>query len=355
MADTRAYEQPQVDTTMKSINNIILNLLVAAALLILSGCGSKPPSLVVTRITHFLVQGNGESLNFPLFAETISIETIERDLAIAEYYHKKLAELYSFKSFNLIDSEVNEYLIRNREDLGLPHSIYQYSDSLASIELSLVGFESPQADYSFRITDQANHQTRHHQVSVQNDQSASIGLLFDVQNNRGYFIVIQLFSMTLEPDVTPQEFADFLKHKNSIHDEAEAVDYVPGDQKWMDELFGNRAIPVPAPPSPPPSQDKVEQIDYDTPPAPVGGYIAFKEAFHYPPEAKQEGRQGRVLLKAYIDEQGNVAKSEILKSAYADLDSAALETIRSVRFTPALKDSVPISVWVTIPLDFKLK
>lgn len=342
-------------STMKSIYRTVFFSVLIGSLLVFSGCGSKSPSLVVSRVTHFLVQGNGESLNFPLFAETIGIETIERDLAIAEYYHKKLSELYSFKSFNLINSAVSEYLLSSAAEFNSLHPIYQYEDSLTSIELSLVRFEAPQADYSFRITDRLNHQTRHHQVSVQNNQSASVGLLFDEAHNRGHLIVIQLYSLAITPDVTPAEFAEFLKHKNSVHDSALEGEYVRGDQKWMDELFKGKSIPLPMPPPVPSLPNKSGLIDYDTPPSPVSGYLALQKAVQYPSTAKAEGRTGRVLLKVFIDEHGDVTEHEILKSAFADLDSAAIAATKSIKFNPAMKNDKPIGVWVTIPLDFKLK
>jgi TonB family protein len=326
--------------------------ILSGLLLSFSGCGSKTSSLVVTRVTHFLVQGNGESLNFPLFAETIGIETIERDLAIAEYYHEKLSGLYNFKSFSLINSAVNEYLLNSNDDLGSPLLIYEHEDSLTSIELTMIQFEEDQAVYSFRITDQRNHQTRHHQVAVQNGQSASIGLLFDEENNRGHLIVINLNSISITPQTTAQEFADFLKRKNSLADSELKSEFVSGDQRWMDELFGGNTISLPLPVPTPPDKDKF--IEFDSPPAPVKGMIAFQEAVKYPEAALKERREGRVLLKVHIDLSGKVTETEIFKSAAADLDSAAIAAAKSIEFKPAMKDGKPVSVWVTIPFDFKL-
>ncbi len=336
------------------LSKFFLLTISVGLILLINGCGSKTPSLVVSRVTHFLVQGNGESLNFPLFAETISIETIERELAIAEHYHEKLAELYSFKSFSLVNSSVNEYLLENSDDLGIPHIVYEHSDSLTLVELSLAKFEESQAAFSFRISDLRSNQTRHHQVIVQNDQSASIGLLFDEENNRGHLVVISLNSIAITPNTTSKEFAEFLQRKNSLADSDNEGSYVSGDQRWMDELFGESSIQLPIPVTEEIKGDIEELIDYDTPPSPVYGMKSFQEAVKYPGIAMKEGREGRVLLKVYIDMNGEVTKTAIVKGTNSDLDSAAINAAKTIEFNPATKNGEPVGVWVTIPFDFKL-
>jgi TonB family protein len=339
---------------MRVIVQIALLTSLLAIALFADGCKTHSPVLVVSRVTHFLVQGDGTSLNFPLFAETIDIETIERDLAIADYYHEKLSELYKFQSFDLVNSTVDEYLLDHPNDLDQSRVIYEHTDSLTTIQLSMAGFSGAQADYLFRITDLKNHQTRNHEVSVQNSQSASVGLLFDEEHNRGHLIVINLFSFAITPGTTAQEFADFLKHKNSLNVSGAKEDYVRGDQRWMDELFGPEIPKLPMPPDVP-TEPSEKFIEYDTPPTPIEGMTAFMKAMVYPEEAKREGREGRVLIKTFIDSSGSVTKCTVAKGADDDLNRAALEAVKSVKFYPAKKEGVAVSVWVTIPFNFRLK
>ncbi len=86
---------------------------------------------------------------------------------------------------------------------------------------------------------------------------------------------------------------------------------------------------------------------------PVLKQRAFPE---YPDELRQQGIEGRVIVKILIDEQGNVIRTEILKSGgYAVLDSAAVQAARRFLFEPARLNDRPVKVWMTIPFNFRLK
>ena len=74
----------------------------------------------------------------------------------------------------------------------------------------------------------------------------------------------------------------------------------------------------------------------------------------YPESAKAAGLQGSVLLKALIDASGVVRKVEVMHALNPVLDSAAVQTIRRVRFSPALQNGSPIRVWYDTWIDFKL-
>lgn len=94
--------------------------------------------------------------------------------------------------------------------------------------------------------------------------------------------------------------------------------------------------------------------DADVMPSPVGGIMAIANNVVYPEEAKKAGVQGKVFVKAIIDESGNVVKTSIKKSVGSGCDEAAMEAIRKTKFTPGTKDGNPVKVSVTIPIQFKL-
>jgi protein TonB len=76
----------------------------------------------------------------------------------------------------------------------------------------------------------------------------------------------------------------------------------------------------------------------------------------YPESARREGREGRVLLRVLVDDQGRSKKVEINSSSGSDiLDRAAAEAIRRWRFHPARHGDAPTESWVNIPVDFRLK
>jgi protein TonB len=76
----------------------------------------------------------------------------------------------------------------------------------------------------------------------------------------------------------------------------------------------------------------------------------------YPESARREGREGLVLLRVLVDDQGRSKKVEISGSSGSSaLDRAAAEAIRRWRFHPALHGDAPTESWVNIPVDFRLK
>ena len=76
----------------------------------------------------------------------------------------------------------------------------------------------------------------------------------------------------------------------------------------------------------------------------------------YPESARREGREGRVLLRVLVDDQGRAKSVEINNSSGSDaLDRAAAEAIRRWRFHPAHRGDTPTESWVNIPVDFHLK
>ena len=89
-------------------------------------------------------------------------------------------------------------------------------------------------------------------------------------------------------------------------------------------------------------------------PEPVGGIEAMIKNVVYPQTAKDQGIQGKVMIKTIIDENGNVVETEILESVNADCDKAAMDAINKTKFTPGIKDNKPVKAEVTIPIMFKL-
>jgi len=75
----------------------------------------------------------------------------------------------------------------------------------------------------------------------------------------------------------------------------------------------------------------------------------------YPELAVKAGVEGRVIVQANIDENGNVTGTKIQQSLGANgCDESAVNAIRSVQWKPAQKDGKPVAVSVHIPVDFKL-
>ena len=103
----------------------------------------------------------------------------------------------------------------------------------------------------------------------------------------------------------------------------------------------------PAIPSAPPAKIELpsSSADYlNNPPPP------------YPPLSKKLGEQGKVIVRAFIDERGTATKAEIrTSSGYDRLDQAALQTVLKWRYAPGKRAGVPEAMWFNVPIHFVLE
>jgi protein TonB len=75
----------------------------------------------------------------------------------------------------------------------------------------------------------------------------------------------------------------------------------------------------------------------------------------YPESARRNGKEGRVLLRVLVNEEGRSASVEVNRSSGIEaLDQAAVEAIKHWRFAPARVGETPVDSWVRIPIDFRL-
>ena len=104
-------------------------------------------------------------------------------------------------------------------------------------------------------------------------------------------------------------------------------------------------------PPPPPEGPRVKFIPYDDPPIPLSP-IRPK----YPEIAQEAGIEGTVVVQVFVDERGRVKETLILKGIpNTGLDEAATNAIRGVRFRPAKQRERAVGVWISIPVNFRLK
>ena len=122
------------------------------------------------------------------------------------------------------------------------------------------------------------------------------------------------------------------------------------DDLTLDELDFDDFSNMDAPP-PPPSGPKVAFIPYDLAPRARSAIRPI-----YPEIAQEAGIEGVVVVQAFIDERGRVKETLILKGVpNTGLDEAAMEAIRRTKFHPAEQRERPVAVWISIPVNFRLK
>jgi len=73
----------------------------------------------------------------------------------------------------------------------------------------------------------------------------------------------------------------------------------------------------------------------------------------YPPISRRRGEQGKVMVRVLVGVDGQVKKSEVLKSSGFDrLDQGAVNGVLKWRFVPSKRGGVPQETWVEVPVIF---
>ena len=104
-------------------------------------------------------------------------------------------------------------------------------------------------------------------------------------------------------------------------------------------------------PPPPPEGPRVKFIPYDDPPQPLSSIRPV-----YPEIAQEAGIEGTVVVQVFVDKKGRVQDTLILKGIpNTGLDEAAVTAIKKTRFRPAKQRERSVGVWISIPVNFRLK
>lgn len=76
----------------------------------------------------------------------------------------------------------------------------------------------------------------------------------------------------------------------------------------------------------------------------------------YPPTSKRLGEEGLVVVECLVNAEGKCQEVKLkTTSGFPRLDEAVLKHApRAWRFTPGTEDGKPTSMWVTVPMRFKV-
>jgi TonB family protein len=74
----------------------------------------------------------------------------------------------------------------------------------------------------------------------------------------------------------------------------------------------------------------------------------------YTDDARAKGIEGKVVLGFTVDHDGIPQSIQVKRSLYPSLDQAAIEAVRDWRFTPAMKNGQPVSMWMEAEMEFNL-
>ena len=77
---------------------------------------------------------------------------------------------------------------------------------------------------------------------------------------------------------------------------------------------------------------------------------------NYPPMAAENNIQGKVIVQFVVGKDGKVGEVKVVRSVDKDLDREAVRVCKMLpKFTPGRQNGQPVSVWYTLPVQFKLQ
>lgn len=74
----------------------------------------------------------------------------------------------------------------------------------------------------------------------------------------------------------------------------------------------------------------------------------------YSDEARKVKHQGVVILSVVVDQEGRPREVRLARSLGMGLDEKAMDAVKMWRFSPAMKDGIPVAVRVDIEVSFRL-
>jgi protein TonB len=102
-----------------------------------------------------------------------------------------------------------------------------------------------------------------------------------------------------------------------------------------------------------PAEENQYFVAVEEMPEPIGGITAIQRKVVYPAIASAAAVEGRVIINAYVDEYGNVTKTEVVKGIGYGCDESAVDAIKSTKFKPGKQRGKAVNVRITIPVLFK--
>ena len=347
-------------------------------------CQKPNPTVLFYAVYMFEAKTNGDTMAFPLLPGETAVSTLESFSENAQDYIDNLRSIYSFHHFSLLTTfggAVSHGL--EKGDGSLRTFIRIEGERKSHLYLG-VSFNDESEDHLLQIRLEAQLDTISGRSSsipdpkqpylfkmlsaVKHGQSLVIGRPWQVNDGSKHalFFVFTPFFQRLDRgdqyDKVIALYRSVLKSLPNKRGVAGQPFFSRLNQYFSDVLHQKNVLPVedilpdPPPPPAPPDSDVPVFIPFDSAPEPIGGYGAIQKNLVYPEAARKAGVEGRVMVWVNVDPHGDVKRMQLMKSlGYSGCDEAAMNAIKSVKWKPAIDEDKSISVWVAVPVDFRLK
>ena len=82
----------------------------------------------------------------------------------------------------------------------------------------------------------------------------------------------------------------------------------------------------------------------------------LNDNIRYPVAALKNGIQGRVMVQFVVKKDGSVGDVTVLRGVDSALDQEAIRVCKTLpKFTPGTQNGIPVNVWFTLPITFRLE
>jgi TonB family protein len=128
-------------------------------------------------------------------------------------------------------------------------------------------------------------------------------------------------------------------------------------------IIPTEMMPPPPPPPPPPevaeAQDSVYQVVDEMPRFPGGDAALLKligDSVRYPEVAKQNGTQGKVIVRFCVTEKGSINHISIIKGVSPEIDAESIRVVAKLPdFKPGKQGGKEVPVWYHVPINYTLQ
>lgn len=98
---------------------------------------------------------------------------------------------------------------------------------------------------------------------------------------------------------------------------------------------------------------------FENPQFPGGNHMInhfLSKNLEYPEYCRDKGIQGRVLLRFYVDEMGEILEVKVIEQVHPMLDkAAAMAILKMPNWKPGLRDDEPTKTYFTLPITFRVE
>ncbi len=128
----------------------------------------------------------------------------------------------------------------------------------------------------------------------------------------------------------------------------ESISVGPPDPPTLPEL------PTLTNPEPAYDENRVFEI-VEVMPELIGGIAGLQARIVYPTFAVRARLEGRVIVRFIVNADGSVSDAEVVNGIGGGCDEAALDAVRSARFTPGIQGGKAVRVRFAVPITFRLR